>query len=116
MRGFLTLGCTRDRSERAYLRSSSFNAECVNGTLDKLSQKAGGRLNLFEGSRSSCESSASACCLFRLYCLHFGGVAMRRRSLRKVNEGGVRSCFILPPTDGGVQLRAMDRTRVMSAR
>jgi hypothetical protein len=105
VRGFLTLGCTKDRSERAYLRSSSFSAERVNGILDKLSQKAGGRLNLFEGSesRSSCESSASACCLFRLCGLHFGEVAMRRRSLRLVNEGGVGSCFILPLTDGGVQ-------------
>lgn len=84
VRGFLTLGCAQDRTERAYLRSNSFSAERVNGILDKLSQKAGGGLNLFDGSegRLSCESSVSVYRLFRLCILDFGEVAMRRRSLR----------------------------------
>ena len=59
--GFSILSRMRDRSERAYLRSSSFSAERVNGILDKLSQNAGGGMNLFVGGerRPYCESSGS---------------------------------------------------------
>lgn len=79
----------RDRSKRAYLRSSSFSAEYVNGILDRLSQKAGGGLILFKGDKRRSVGASSA--------------SVHRLFFVEVVMGG--SCFVLPPMDGSSRIR-----------